>query len=117
MFHEMVEKKDVSLIPVYYHPDFLMYTNGKVMDYDEMLRSHREIYATPITYSIRFDADTMLEQGDKVASRVYITTCKPGETPHEIEVILIAQYKDDKIFRVWELTFPDWTSMSAFQYE
>ena len=27
MFSEMVVKKNISLIPTYYHPDFILYTN------------------------------------------------------------------------------------------
>jgi len=33
----------------------------------------------------------------------------------KFEVMLIAQYKDNKIFRIWEVTSPDWTQMKEFQ--
>ncbi len=115
MFEEMVIKKDASLIPHYYHPEFVLYANGKEMDYPAYLELHEEIYKTPITYKVDYDEVTLLEQDDKVAGRVYITTKQPNESPKEIEVILITQYKDDKIYRIWELTYPDWSQMPDFE--
>jgi hypothetical protein len=49
----------------------------------------------------------MLQQGEKLAGRVWITISVPGTSHKRIEVILIAHYKDDKIYRLWELTYPD----------
>lgn len=115
MFAEMVLKKDASLIPIYYHKDFLLYTNGQITDYDAFLKSHQEYYATSIQYEIVYDEETLLEEGEKVAGRVWITTSKPNEIPKKIEVILIAEFKDDKIYRLWELTYPDWSKMPEFK--
>lgn len=115
MFSLMVEKKDASLIPAYYHKDFLLYSNGITMDYQELLDSHVEIYQTAIQYKVAYDEQTLLQEGDKVAGRVFITTSRPDEKPKEIEVMLIAQYKEGKLYRVWELTWPDWSKMPAFQ--
>jgi hypothetical protein len=114
MFREMVIKKNASVISVYYHPDFLLYTNDQKIDYNDFLASHQQYYATPIQYSIEYDAETLFEQGDKVAARVWITTSRPNETSKKIEVILIAQFKNNKIYRVWELTYPDWSKLPAF---
>lgn len=115
MFSEMVIKKDASLIPVYYHPDFLLYTNGQVTDYTSFLTSHEEYYSTPIKYSVEYDDATFVEQNEKLAGRVWITINRPGEEPKKIEVILIVEYKDEKIYRVWELTYPDWSKLPEFK--
>lgn len=115
MFSEMVEKKQANLIPYYYHPDLIVYTNGIEFDYKSFLDMHRDIYQTPIQYSVRYDDSTLLEEGERVAGMVYITTSLPDEEPKEIEVILIAQYKNNKIYRVWELTWPDWSKLEAFK--
>ncbi len=58
---------------------------------------------------------TLLEQGNKVAGRLFITTKRPNEEAQEIEVMLIAEYKGNKLYRVWELTYPDWSKMKAFK--
>lgn len=117
MFSEMVLKKDASVIPTCYHKEFLLYTNEEMMGYDAFLESHEKYYATPIKYEIQYDEETLLEQGDKIAGRVWITTSRPNEAARKIEVILIAQYKDGKIYRLWELTYPDWSKLAAFKEE
>lgn len=115
MFAEMVIKKDAALIAHYYHPDFLLYTNGQEMDYQTFLTSHQEYYKTEISYEVAYDEPTLLEQEQKVAGRVYITTKRPNEAAKEIEVILIAEYKENKLYRLWELTYPDWSQLPAFE--
>ena len=117
MFAVMVIRKDASTIPFYYHPDFLLYTNGQITNYADFLKSHQQYYATPIQYEVTYDEETLLEQGDKIAARVWITTSRPNESAKKIEVMLIAQYKEDKIHRLWELTYPDWSQLPAFRQE
>lgn len=115
MFSEMVLKKDATKIPLYYHEEFLLYTNGQVTDYAEYLRSHEEYYSSPKQYAIVYDEETLFESNEKVAGRVWITVSVPGEKPKEIEVVLIAQYKQGKIYRLWELTYPDWSKLPEFE--
>jgi hypothetical protein len=115
MFSEMVLKKDSAVISHYYHPEFLLYTNEEVMAYSDFVASHQKYFATPIKYEIQYDEETLVEQAEKIAARVWITTCMPDEPARKIEVILIAQYKDEKIYRLWELTYPDWSKLPAFQ--
>lgn len=111
----MVVKKNAALIERYYHTDFLLFTNGKTMDFDEFLKTHQEIYATPIQYEIVYDEKAWVEQKERLAGRVFITIKRPEEPPREIEVILIVAYKEGKIFRLWELTYPDWSQLPAFK--
>lgn len=113
MFAEMVVKKNAGLIPEYYHQEFLLYANGTVTNYEDYLNSHQRYYAEKRIYEIAYDEDTLFEQGDKVAMRVWITITIDN-IPKKIEVILILQFKEEKIYRIWELTYPDWTKMSEF---
>ena len=115
MFQEMVVKKNHSLIQKYYHPDLMLYTNEESMNYQEFLDSHKSIYATPIQYRIEYDEETLMEQGNKVAGRIWITTSRPNEKPTRIELMLIARFRDGKIDRIWELTYPDWSKLKAFE--
>ena len=66
---------------------------------------------------VRYDEDTWVSEKEKLSVRMYITVKKGDEPELELEVILIAQYKDNKIFRLWELTFPDWSQISTFNEE
>lgn len=115
MFNKVTVEKNNQAIPLYYDKDFELYSNGKKMDFDAFLKMHRDIYKTSIQYKVRYDEKTFVEQGDKVAGRLFITIKKPDELAREIEVILVAEYKGNKLYRLWELTYPDWSGMKAFQ--
>ena len=115
MFERMVIPKNAELIEVYYHPDFTLTSNGIVQGYTEYARGHRDVYATGIRYSIRYDEDSWVESDDRVAARMWITTQRPPQAATEIEVILIATYLDDRLYRLWELTWPDWSALDAFE--
>ena len=114
LFSSMVEAKDISKVEEYYDPDFMLYTNGQVQDFAAFRAGHERVYPTGISYSVRYDDDAWVENGDRLAGRVWITTSRPGEDPTEIEVMLIAQFRGGRILRLWELTWPDWSNMKAF---
>ncbi|MFT3900920.1 MAG: nuclear transport factor 2 family protein [Gordonia sp. (in: high G+C Gram-positive bacteria)] len=114
MFEQMVVRKDATLIERYYDPDFELYTNGEVQTYDEYAAGHRRVYATDITYRVEYDDDAWVVGDDRVAGRVWITTQLPDEKPTKIEVVLIAAYRDGRLYRLWELTWPDWSRLQAF---
>ncbi|SFM92201.1 nuclear transport factor 2 family protein [Variovorax sp. OV329] len=116
MFERMVLCKDASLIGHYYHPDFMLLSNGEEQDYATFLAGHRRIYASAVRYAVRYDDDSWVEEPDRVAVRLWITVQRPGEAPTEFEVLAIAQWKDGRIHRLWELTRPDWTQVAAFAH-
>jgi hypothetical protein len=115
MFREMVLTKDASKIAKFYARDFLLFTNGTTMDYDQYVAMHERVYATPIQYEYRIDNETVIETDGSIGARVFITTQMPGEAPREIEVVLLAKYRDGLLVRLWELTWPDWTKAKEFQ--
>jgi hypothetical protein len=113
MFANMVIAKNADLIGHYYHPDFVMYSDGMSQNFAEFAESHRGVYATDISYAIAYDDEAWVEGNDRVAARVWITTSRPDEEPTRIEVVLIASYLDGRIHRVWETTWPSWRSVAA----
>lgn len=115
MFDRMVIAKDADLIAHYYHPDFVMHSDGMSQSFAEFAASHRQVYATPITYRVEYDEQAWVEASDRAAGRVWITTARPGEQPTRIEVVLIATFVDDRIHRVWETTWPSWRQVAAFE--
>jgi SnoaL-like domain len=115
MFEQMVLHKDITAIDRFYDPSFVMYSNGMTQNFDEYAASHRTVYDTQISYSIEYDEEAWVETSDKVAGRVWITTALPGQSPTRIEVVLIAAFKDGRITRVWETTWPSWNELPAFE--
>ncbi len=114
MFERMVVAKDASLVPVFYHPEFELTTNGQTQAFEEFAAGHRRVYATEITYRVEYDEQAWVEAGDRLAGRVWITTRRPGEAATRIEVVLIAAWADGTLHRLWELTWPDWSQLDAF---
>jgi hypothetical protein len=115
MFEQMVVSKDATAIDRFYHPSFVMFSNGLTQDFDAFAASHRTVYDTPISYSVEYDEDAWVETADKVAGRVWITTTLAGESRTRIEVVLIAAFIDGRICRVWEATWPSWNTLPAFE--
>lgn len=111
----MVVAKNADLIEHYYDPGFLMYSDGVCQTFAEFADSHRRTYATPISYAIEYDDEAWVESAGKVAGRLWITTVRPGEMPTRIEVVLIVAYRDGRIQRIWETTWPSWRSVAALE--
>jgi hypothetical protein len=115
MFTHMVEAKDASLVDAYYDPDFLLTTNGQTQDLAAFRAGHERVYPTAITYRVEYDEESWVESGDRLAARMWITTQRPGEEAHRIEVVLVAEYRAGRILRLHELTWPDWSQLSEFE--
>jgi SnoaL-like domain len=114
MFDQMVVVKDPDAIARYYAPDFVMYSNGVTQEYEAFAKSHEDVYASDITYSVEYDESAWVEGQGRVAGRIWITTQLSDEPPTRIEVILIAVIVDGRITRVWETTWPNWADLKAF---
>jgi hypothetical protein len=115
MFTHMVEAKDASVVDAYYDPHFLLTTNGLTQDLAAFRAGHERVYPIAITYRVEYDEESWVESGDRLAARVFITTQRPGEEAHRIEVVLVAEYRAGRILRLHELTWPDWSQLSAFE--
>ena len=61
MFDRMVVAKDAALVPVYYHPDLLLTTNGQVQDYAAFASGHQKVYGTAISYAVTYDDEAWVE--------------------------------------------------------
>lgn len=114
MFATMVIPKNADVIDRYYHPDFVMYSDGLEQSFAEYAESHRAVYQTEISYAVEYDEEAWVETGDRLAGRLWITTSRPGEQPTRIEIVLIAVYRDGRIYRIWETTWPSWRKLPAF---
>ena len=115
MFERMVIAKDASLISEFYDPDLRLETNGQVQGYAAFAAGHERVYETDIAYAVEYDDEAWVQTGDEVAGRIWITTSRPGQPPTRIEVVLVARLRDGRFHRVWELTWPDWSRLPAFE--
>lgn len=114
MFAEMVVRKNPELVARYYHPDFVLTTNGSTQDYEAFERGHRGVYGTDVTYAVEYDDQAWVEAPDRVAGRVWITVGSAERAGQPIEVLFIATLRNGLIHRPWELTSPDWSQLGEF---
>lgn len=115
MFERMVVAKNGELIEHYYDPEFVMYSDGLDQNFTEFRDSHVKLYATEIAYAVEYDDEAWVEAPDRVAGRVWITTSRPNEAPTRIELVLIATFRNGRIHRVWETTWPSWRNVAALE--
>ena len=111
MFGEMVGTKDKDTVEKYYDPAFVLHSNGYVQDYPAFHAGHAHVYQTPISYTVEYDEQAWQENAERLGGRVWITTERPGEPATKTEVIFLAEYRDRRILRLWELTWPDWSQL------
>ncbi len=107
VFQATLIDQNLEAIPQYYDRDLKLYTNGKVMDYNTYVETHQRMYSSEISYKIDYDIESVVEDDDKVAVRLFLTQMPSNKT---IEVVLIVKFSQGKIVRLWELTYPDWQS-------
>ena len=69
--------KDASLIERYYHPDFLLHTNGGAQDYEQIRRRPSPGVRHGDQLRRRYDEQAWVVTDDRVADRVWITTERP----------------------------------------
>ena len=84
-----------------------MVSNGITQEYEGFRAGHETVYDTPISYAVEYD-ESWVESDDRVAVRLSITTSRLGEDPTRLELVLIASYREGRILRPWELTWPNW---------
>jgi hypothetical protein len=115
MFSRMVVKKDISKMPVFYDRHFVLYSNGSRMSYKRFYRFHAEEYQTGIQYRVRYDHKTIVSAPHRLAERLFISFRMPGKQWKKLQVNLIAVYRKNKIYRLYELTYPNWQRQAAFK--
>jgi len=115
MFTRMVIAKNVDLIDTYYHPEFLLFTNGTTQNLEEFRAGHARVYPTQITYDVEYDDTSWIVTSEQVGVRVWITTARPDLPATRMEVILLAHYRDGLLWRLQELTWPDWRTVGDLE--
>lgn len=107
MFSEFADKRDISKLDNFYSKDFTMESNGQHYNYQEFKNVEQSIFK-----KIKNQKDTyhdIFATSDKVVSRMTIKLTHQDGKIDEYQVILIALIKDNKIAKIWEVTYPDWS--------
>ena len=109
MFIETAEKMNIAKIDEYFSPDFEMWSNDVHWNFKQYKVYHAKIFKeSRKATKIKWPLDDIFAKGDRVAAKVTITLLEKNDQKKDIQVMLIAQIKNNKIHRLWELTFPHW---------
>lgn len=113
MFDRMVVAKNAELIEHYYDPDFLMYSDGLSQSFAKFRDSHRKLYATAISYAVEYDEHAWVEAQTRLPGGCGSPRRDLARSRPRIEVVLIAAYRNGRIHRIWETTWPSWRNVAA----
>lgn len=108
MFSEFAEKLDVNKFDEYYSKDFILESNNQTYDAQAYKNLEQKIYKTLTSLKVTNYKDIFVA-GDKVVSRMTIKLTHKDGKANEFDVILIALIKDNKINKIWEITYPSWS--------
>lgn len=108
MFSEFAEKLDVKKLDIYYTKNFILESNGERYSYQEYKNLEEKIYRTLKSLKVT-KYDDIFSTSNKVVSRMSIKLTHIDGKTNEFQIILIALIKDNKIDRIWELTYPSWS--------
>jgi hypothetical protein len=69
----------------------------------------------PLKITANVDQRSVRPLVDIARRWVWITTSRPGEQPTRIEVVLLAAFRNGRIHRIWETTWPSWRNVAALE--
>jgi hypothetical protein len=108
MFSQVSEKRDISKIDAYYSQDFMLVSNNDSFNYKVYKKQQADIFKILAKLEV-LHYDDMFAKNDKVVANMAIRLTLKNKTTHTFYVMLIAQIKDHKIYRIWEITYPTWS--------
>lgn len=117
MFSDMVIKKNISQMPRYYTKDFILYSNEHQMAYQVFYKFHASQYKQAIHYRVKYHTKTIVRdpRAHRLAERLSISYRMGRGSWHKLQVACIVQFKQHKIQRMWETTYPDWSKAPSLR--
>lgn len=108
MVGNVVEKLDTSEIELYLTKDFELESNRCVMSFDRYRDHLNEAFKSLRSIQLKRPLTEVIANGDKLAVRFSMTITDKIGTSDDADIIAMLQFKDDKIHRWCELSYPDW---------
>jgi ketosteroid isomerase-like protein len=107
MFAEVSEKRDLSKFDDFYARDFLLVSNNKNYGYSVYKKQQQDIFKKLESLKVLSYEDIFATK-NKVVSRMSIKLNMKDGVTHTFYLIAIFRLKNDKIDRIWEITYPTW---------
>jgi len=107
LFNEYAEKLDSSKLDNYFSKNFILISNNEQDSYAKFKKEQTLLFNNLKSLKV-LSIDDLIAKDNKVVGRVSIKlTPKSGE-PQIYYNIFIAQIKDHKIEKMWEVLYPSW---------
>lgn len=103
---DSARRLDAEAVDELFTPEFVMISNDVEWDFQQFKDYHVESYKTRKAIEVSY-GDLFCKE-NKVSARVTITLSDQDGGKKEFQVILIAHVLNDRIHRLWEVTFPHW---------
>lgn len=121
-FYESDLANDLSLIDIFYHRDCKLYWNSSKgfceRDFNDIYTFFKSI--TQSYNNLRFQLSHLLEEGNNVTTRYTLYAKTIESSDEEIPLahyISITEVKDNKIYRVFEMSQPaDRTTLESISF-
>jgi hypothetical protein len=107
LFTEYAEKLDSSKLDNYFSKNFILVSNNEQDNYAKFKKEQTLLFNNLQSLKM-LSIDDLIAKDNKVVGRVSLKlTPKSGE-PQVYYDIFIAQIKDHKIEKMWEVLYPSW---------
>lgn len=108
MIQNVVEKMDTSQMDTFLTNDFLLESNRCVMSFDRYRDHLNEAFKSLKSIQLILPLTDVISKGDKLAIRFSMTITDKIGASEDADIIAMLQFKDRKIHRWYELSYPDW---------
>ncbi len=107
MWAEYAEKLDNSKFDIYFSRNFQLVDNNELENYEKFKNEQEVIYKKLKSLKV-ISTDDLFAKNDKVVGRVAIKLSSKNGRAQTYHIIFIAEIKDNKIEKIWEVTYPNW---------
>lgn len=94
--------KEFEGLLIHIHPDFLLSFNQYKIDQKNLGKIFD--YLQKIDYKIEYLNDCFFETAEKCAGKVIVTFVGPDSVRNRVKVFLITEFKENKLFRLWQIS-------------
>lgn len=107
LFTEYAEKLDNSKLDNYFSKNFILVSNNEQDNYAKFKKEQTLLFNNLKSFKL-LSMDDLIAKDDKVVGRVSLKLTPKSGAPKIYYDIFIAQIKDHKIEKMWEVLYPSW---------
>lgn len=108
MLENVIEKLDVTLLEDYFSTDFELESNRCLMTLGGYRDHLMEAFDSLKSIEVKRPLSDIIIKDDRIATRFSMDITDSLGICETADIIAIIKFKQGKIIRWWELSYPDW---------